>query len=698
AWSTTTEDAYGGTNAIADSPIVNINNSGSTAIQMSSAVNLSGANAPRLEYAAKWGHENGLDRTRVQISTDGGSNWATLTTPFTTSVQGSQGYTGNETWIYESIDLSTYIGQSIQIRFATFANGSTPSDGFYFDNFRIVDYSAGGATPTCSDGIQNGDETGVDCGGSCPTACPTCSDGIQNGDETGVDCGGSCPTACPTCSDGIQNGDETGVDCGGSCSPCTGCNTITIISDDFEAGFGNWNDGGSDCFRSSDPTYANSGTYSVRLRDNTSTSVATTDLLDLSAYNEITVDFTYVPVSMDNSNEDFWLQISTNGGSSYTTVEEWNRGDEFENDIRYFESVVVNGPFSTNTRIRFRCDASGNADWVYLDDIVVTACDGGSGGGPTCTDGIQNGDETGVDCGGSCPDACTACNDGVQNGDETGVDCGGSCPNACPTCTDGIQNGDETGIDCGGSCPNSCTVSYCNSTGTSTFYEHIQAVAFDGNTNTSGNNGGYADFTGSVTFNALLNNSYSISLTPGFNGSAYNEGWSVWIDYNADGDFTDSGEQVFTGVSSSTLNGNISIPASATVGTTRMRVAMQYNAVQNNSCATFQYGEVEDYAINISSNNSFQPNLGRGDHEFAKEWLEAYPNPVSNESLTIRYGSQSKEEVSIRLIGVDGKVHRELIAPETGTLSVDISTLENGIYLLQMIAQEGILTRKIVVQ
>ena len=41
---------------------------------------------------------------------------------------------------------------------------------------------------------------------------------------------------------------------------------------------------------------------------------------------------------------------------------------------------------------------------------------------------------------------------GVQNGDETGVDCGGLlsvCP-ACPTppsCTDGVQNGDETGVD-----------------------------------------------------------------------------------------------------------------------------------------------------------------------------------------------------------------------------------------------------------
>jgi hypothetical protein len=98
--------------------------------------------------------------------------------------------------------------------------------------------------PNCKDGIQNGDETGVDCGGSICRACdarscirdencmpgetcnhetctpnPACSNGIQDGTETGVDCGGSC-AACPTCKDGIQNGDETGVDCGGSCRAC----------------------------------------------------------------------------------------------------------------------------------------------------------------------------------------------------------------------------------------------------------------------------------------------------------------------------------------------------------------------------------------------------------------------------------------------------------------------------------------------
>ncbi len=70
---------------------------------------------------------------------------------------------------------------------------------------------------TCTDGIQNGNETGVDCGGDCSTVCPTCTDGIQNGNETGVDCGGDCPDACATCDDGIQNGNETGVDCGGDC-------------------------------------------------------------------------------------------------------------------------------------------------------------------------------------------------------------------------------------------------------------------------------------------------------------------------------------------------------------------------------------------------------------------------------------------------------------------------------------------------
>jgi hypothetical protein len=54
---------------------------------------------------------------------------------------------------------------------------------------------------------------------------PTCSDGIQNQGETGVDCGGPC-APCATCSDGIQNQGETGVDCGGPCAPCATCSDV----------------------------------------------------------------------------------------------------------------------------------------------------------------------------------------------------------------------------------------------------------------------------------------------------------------------------------------------------------------------------------------------------------------------------------------------------------------------------------------
>ncbi|MBN2458691.1 hypothetical protein JXB28_00245 [Candidatus Woesearchaeota archaeon] len=74
---------------------------------------------------------------------------------------------------------------------------------------------------TCDDGLKNGIEEGVDCGGPCGP-CPTCLDGIQNQGEEGVDCGGPCSDACPSCNDTILNQNESDVDCGGSCPGCAG--------------------------------------------------------------------------------------------------------------------------------------------------------------------------------------------------------------------------------------------------------------------------------------------------------------------------------------------------------------------------------------------------------------------------------------------------------------------------------------------
>ena len=88
-------------------------------------------------------------------------------------------------------------------------------------------------TPDCFDGIQNQDETGVDCGGICEQnfglACfvppaPSCNDGIMNQDETGIDYGGVCGTGTPVSqppgnfTDNNQDGidDISGLDSTGS--------------------------------------------------------------------------------------------------------------------------------------------------------------------------------------------------------------------------------------------------------------------------------------------------------------------------------------------------------------------------------------------------------------------------------------------------------------------------------------------------
>ena len=139
------------------------------------------------------------------------------------------------------------------------------------------------------------------------------------------------------------------------------------------------------------------------------------------------------------------------------------------------------------------------------------------------------------------------------------------------------------------------TVSYCASSGGNSSLEWIETFAIGSNTNNSGSNGGYGDFTGN-SISVESGNSYNITMIPGFSSRARKEFWRVWIDYNMDGDFTDAGEQVFAkDRQKGTVSGSINIPSGLT-GQTGMRVSMKYNSVQT-SCEQFAYGEVEDYTL-----------------------------------------------------------------------------------------------------
>ena len=194
-----------------------------------------------------------------------------------------------------------------------------------------------------------------------------CIGTFQDSDADGV-----CDVA-DICPDGDDNIDENGNGIPDFCDVAE-CTYSLGNFNDFNTKWKLWQDGGSDCRRSAnDAPYASGGVgRCVRLRDNTNTSVMTTKTLNLTNYEELTVNFTYYTRSMDNSNEDFWFQISLDDGATFTTLEEWNQGDEFENDQRYYDQVVVQGPFTANTKLRFRCDASANNDVVYIDAVSYT--------------------------------------------------------------------------------------------------------------------------------------------------------------------------------------------------------------------------------------------------------------------------------------------------------------------------------------
>ncbi len=117
----------------------------------------------------------------------------------------------------------------------------------------------------------------------------------------------------------------------------------------------------------------------------------------------------------------------------------------------------------------------------------------------------------------------------------------------------------------------------------------------------------YSDNSHLVANVNLGNN--QIVLQPGFRSSIYNEHWTVFIDFNVDGDFDDDGERVLQAFGSGAIEETLYIPLSATGVTTRMRVSMRYGNPVINPCSNISHGEIEDYTIAISGDTAIEPPL-----------------------------------------------------------------------------------------
>lgn len=321
------------------------------------------------------------------------------------------------------------------------------------------------AVPSCTDGIQNQDESDVDCGGTCGSTCATGEMCFNGSDCAAGTCESQVCVMPATCDDGILNGTEVDVDCGGgtcpSCAPGQDC----LAATDCDSGVCQ---GDSTCAEAAcDDTIANGDESDVDCGGATCSPC---------------VDGQTCGVDGDCASN-----LCEAGTCSATCDDMIQNADETD--------VDCGGATCATCRVGGMCVAGS--------DCYSTVCDTGACTEALCDDTILNGDETDIDCGGSCtpcPDdaacvlpadcesgVCTAgiciapaCDDGVLNGGEADVDCAGPCPTLCadgatctaggdcesgvcdaaglcaaPACDDGALNGGETDVDCGGAttCP-----------------------------------------------------------------------------------------------------------------------------------------------------------------------------------------------------------------------------------------------------
>jgi hypothetical protein len=173
----------------------------------------------------------------------------------------------------------------------------------------------------------------------------------------------------------------------------------------------------------------------------------------------------------------------------------------------------------------------------------------------------------------------------------------------------------STSVDAPAPCSNGNIApgSYCASQGTTPWFDWINQVKF-GSINNPSVKTSYSNFTNLSTVvapGAVL----PIRVTGGFGYGSPTKSVNVWIDYNRDGTFAAS-ELAFAGVvpqpvgsDTAGVAGVVTIPTTATQGTTRMRVSLKAGAVSATPCETIANGEVEDYSIVIAA--PIVPLIGR---------------------------------------------------------------------------------------
>jgi hypothetical protein len=166
-----------------------------------------------------------------------------------------------------------------------------------------------------------------------------------------------------------------------------------LTNDDFNQGVGTWTSGGQDAIwydlddigeHSNWFTYNNCTNlidHVFLLRDNSNAaSSIISQTYDLSGYDSVAFEYDYGVYSMDSNGEDWFLEFSDNNGATWQTVKQYIRTKDFYNNhcgvwgSNSKEVVTLQSSdytFNSTNKFRLRIDASGDADFLFVDNVVV---------------------------------------------------------------------------------------------------------------------------------------------------------------------------------------------------------------------------------------------------------------------------------------------------------------------------------------
>ncbi|HFX17681.1 MAG TPA: T9SS type A sorting domain-containing protein [Flavobacteriales bacterium] len=240
------------------------------------------------------------------------------------------------------------------------------------------------------------------------------------------------------------------------------------------------------------------------------------------------------------------------------------------------------------------------------------------------------------------------------------------------------------------------THNICQPSGDCNSGDEITQVVFEDINNSSDCNGtGYQDFTNMST-DLTVGQTYDMTVTVGYS----EEHFTAWIDFNDDFSF-DASEMIVndyefgpngSGGGTYTNTFSINIPAGANQGEHLMRLRTNWQAAVPDACQDVDYGETEDYKVNIVDANGIDVLQG---HDIVLQTLE------NNHFLINLQSPNYQEDMILQVFTIGGKqIVYHPLKNQNGQYAYDLNMqyVAKGVYLLKIGNKEVGKVKKIIVK